>query len=76
MSIYGQLTPPSLSGWGPCQTLDAMTGCGVARVAQDTCQKGQWETENYRLGVHEIFSGNDPSQEWSKCLHYSVFVIY
>lgn len=67
MSNYGQLTLPSISGRCLWQTLDAMTSCAVshaqARVAQDTQQKGQWETEDYRLGVHEICSGHGPSQE-------------
>lgn len=80
MSSSGQLTPPSLRGQCPWQTLDAVISCAVshaaARVAQDIHHKGQWETEDYRLGVHEIYSGHGPSQEWCKCFHYSVFVIY
>ena len=32
----------------------------AARDAQNTGQKCPWETENYRLGVCEIFAGNRP----------------
>lgn len=48
----------------------------AARDAQNTGQKRPWETENYRLGVHEIFAGNRPFQKWCECAHDSVFVIY
>lgn len=48
----------------------------AARDAQNTGQKRPWETENYRLGVREIFAGNRPFQKWCECAHDSVFVIY
>lgn len=61
----------------PLHTPDALASCANPHCGQrcTTSQKRPWETENYRLGVREVFAGNRPFQKWCGA-HASVFVIY